>query len=74
MKNLTVEQAVVISAYTGFLCCEFSKMHEYVEHKLGRPVYSHMFGDEDFVNSVIRPACKSDFVALVPIGEGECNE
>lgn len=43
-------EAAVISAYTGFLCCEFRTVHEYAEEVLGRPVFMHEFASEDFAN------------------------
>lgn len=43
---LTKEQAVIISAYTGFTACNFGDLHEAVEKKLGRPLWMHQFGDE----------------------------
>ena len=38
---MTKYEAIVISAYTGFLMCDFNDMHEYIEKKLGRPIYTH---------------------------------
>lgn len=32
---------VVLSAYTGYLMCDFAEYHAYVEAVLGRPVYTH---------------------------------
>lgn len=66
MKRLTKEQAIVISAYTGFLCCDFGDMHEDVEKRLGSPILSHMFGSQKFVDDVIKPLYKEDFISMVP--------
>lgn len=66
MEKLTTEQAVIISAYTMVLCCEFSDLHEYIERKVGHPVFTHMLGDKKFVDDVVKPACKDDFLSLVP--------
>jgi hypothetical protein len=55
---------VIISAYTGYLCVEFSKMHAAVEKKLGRPIWTHEF--PIIMDSEIRPAFKDDFVAMAP--------
>lgn len=35
MNKLTKEQSVIISAYTGYLCCPFSDLQKYAETKLG---------------------------------------
>lgn len=31
---MTKYEAIVVSAYTGFLMCDFGDMHEYIEKKL----------------------------------------
>lgn len=49
MKRLTKEQANVIGAYTMVLCGTFSDLHEAVEKKLGRPVWTHQFADKEMV-------------------------
>lgn len=46
---MTKEEAVVVSCYTGILACSFSHVHEAVEKRLGRPVYTHEFGSRDFM-------------------------
>lgn len=66
MQKLTDEQAVVISAYTGVLCCEFEVMHAEIEKRLGRPVWTHELGDERFMEDRIRPAFKDDFLDMCP--------
>lgn len=65
MKPLTKEQSVVISAYTGFLICEFSDMHEYIERIMDRPVLVHEMASEKTM-AEIREAAKEDFIALAP--------
>lgn len=66
MKKLTMEQAVVISAYTGVLICQFRDMHKAVEKKFGRPVFTHEFAQEDFVEE-IKMKFRDDFIALEPV-------
>jgi len=61
MQKLTKEQAVVISAYTGVLCCDFSDMHEAVEKKFGRPAFTHEFARNE---ERVREAFKEDFLKL----------
>ena len=65
MESLSKEQAIIISAYTGYLCCEFSDMHQAVEKKLGYPVWTHQFASEEF-SEEIRKVFKEDFLSLVP--------
>lgn len=62
---LTVEQAVIISAYTGYFISSFSDMHEYVEKVMGRPVWTHEMGNATFMES-LREKTKADFIALAP--------
>lgn len=64
VPKLTTEQAVIISAYTGYMICKFSEMHEAVEKALGRPVWTHEF--PRIMDSEIRPAFKERFIALAP--------
>lgn len=65
MKTLSKEQAIVVSAYTGFLICDFGDLHKYIEEKMGRPVMSHEMGSDEFMES-LREVCKRDFVSLLP--------
>jgi hypothetical protein len=74
MKPLDLDQAVVISAYTGIMCCSFSDMHKEVEKRLGRPVFTHEFARKDLFEKEIKPAFKDDFLALcntAPAKEGD---
>ena len=65
---MTTEERIIVSAFTGYLLCEFSKVHEYVEKKLGRPIWTHEFADERLWEE-IREKCRDDFVALASRGE-----
>ena len=56
-------ECAIVSAYTGFLCGEFSGMHEYVEELFNGPVFTHQFGNKEFVERV-KEMAKSDFVRL----------
>lgn len=61
--KLTKEQAAIIGAYTGITCSPFSAIHEYAEKKLGRPIWTHQFGDEALAEE-LKAAAKEDFIAL----------
>lgn len=67
MQKLTVEQAVVISAYTGVLCCNFGDMHEAVEKKVGREVHSAEFAIGGPLSD-LKTMFKDDFMALCAEG------
>lgn len=64
MTKLTKEQAVVLTAYTGILMCNFSDFHEYVEKILGRSVWTHEFGDKE-TSELIKQKSKEDFMKLL---------
>lgn len=61
--RLTKEQAAIIGAYTGWTLGPFADIHEYAERKLGRPVWTHEFSSQKFVEK-LREASKEDFMAL----------
>jgi hypothetical protein len=64
MKPLDLDQAVVINAYTGIMCCNFSDMHKEVEKRLGRHVFTYEFARKKLWEDEIMPAFKDDFFAL----------
>lgn len=59
--SLTKREAAVISAYTGYLIGRFGDMAEYVEEKLGRPVFTNEYPR---LADQIREAAKPDFLAI----------
>lgn len=56
-------QAIVITGYTGIMMTDMSSFHRDVESRFGRPVWSHEFGDIDFMEEV-RYMYKEEFLAL----------
>ena len=43
---MTREEAILLSAYTGFLFApDFSEVHKFCEDTLGRPIWTHEFAD-----------------------------
>lgn len=64
-KPLTKEQAIVVSAYTGILICEFKDMHQDIEKRLGKPVDQFEFLDPQF-RPRIKELYKKDFLELMP--------
>lgn len=45
---MTKQEKIIVSAYTGYLMCNFSDLHEYVEKKFNRPVFTHEMGALSF--------------------------
>jgi len=55
---MTKQEKIILSAYTGILMCDFSDVHEYIEKKLGRPVFTHEM-ENDIVLEELRQKTKS---------------
>lgn len=66
--KFTKEQAIIISGFTGVLCCGFSDYHGDVEKRLKRGVWTHEFADPD-VMAEIKAAYRDDFIAMCIKGE-----
>ena len=60
---MTKQERIIISAYTGYLMCNFNDVHKYIEEKLGMPIWTHELADKAVQNR-IREAMRADFLAL----------
>lgn len=60
---MTLNERIIVSAYTGVLMCDFRHVHKYIEEKLGRPVWTHEMAI-DAVQQEIKRALKPDFLEL----------
>lgn len=60
---MTKEEKLIVTAYTGILMVDFVDIHKYAEDKLGRPVWSHEFGTEEFI-SEFKDSVRKDFMEL----------
>lgn len=60
---MTKKDRIVVSAYTGYLMCDFDDVHKYIEEKLGRPVWTHELAAES-VQTEIREKTREDFLKL----------
>lgn len=63
IKKLTKEQAIIISGYTGILCCKFEDLHKDVEKRLGRPLFTHEFSTN---KEEVKLVYHDDFMELIP--------
>jgi hypothetical protein len=71
MTPLTLDQALLVSAYTGFLIVsDFGQVHEYVEKVMGRSVWTHEFAEKSF-REELKEKLKPDFLLLVPDAGGK---
>lgn len=64
---MTKQEAAIVSAYTGIMLGSFSDLHKYSEEILGRPIFTHEFGNEKVANE-IKEKSKPDFMKLVVEG------
>ena len=60
---MTTREKVIVSAYTGYLMCDVTEVHKYIEEKLGRPVWTHELARRD-VQEELHEVCREDFLAL----------
>lgn len=60
---MTKQEKIVVSAYTDVLMCDFDDLHEYIEDKLGRSVWTHELASET-VSAEIKEKSKADFLAI----------
>lgn len=60
---MTTAEKIVVSAYTGYLMCDFDLMHQYIEKVMGRPVYTHEMAS-DLFNDELRERVKPDFLKI----------
>lgn len=70
MNQLTLEQAIVISGYTGFLCCNFGDLHGDVEKRIGHPVWTHQFATPE-MRERVKTLYRDDFIAMCAPGAPE---
>lgn len=68
---MTHNEAVLLSAYTGFLLTkDFSDVHKFCKKILNRPIYSHELSYEETIKE-IRDKLKPMIIKMV---EGEQDE
>lgn len=60
---MTNKEAAIVGAYTGILMGEFEDLHEYIEKKMGRPVFTHEMGSKEF-SKQLKEKSKSDFIKI----------
>lgn len=68
MQKLTKEQAAIIGAFTGIICGPFADLHEYAEKILERPVFTHEFAIDEFIEE-LKQKSKTDFISICYNGE-----
>ena len=62
---MTKQEAVLVSAYTGFLLTNsFADVHKFCEDLIGRPIWTHEFEDEK-VQREIQEKCKPLILEMI---------
>lgn len=62
---MTLQEKIIVSAYTGFVMCDFSHIHKYIEEKMCRPVWSHeMRASNKSFHKELMKRVKPDFIKL----------
>ena len=62
---MTREEAILLSAYTGFLLVQdFSDVHKFCEDTLGRPIWTHEFAHKD-VQKEIQDKLRPQIMKLI---------
>ena len=60
-----MEQAVILSAFTGVCMCSFNLMHKEVEKRLKRSIFTHEFASDKLMEE-IKEAFREDFLKMLP--------
>ena len=60
---MTKQEKIIVSAYTGVLMCDFVDLQEYIEKKIGRPVFTHELADEG-IQKEVKEKSKEDFLEI----------
>lgn len=68
--QLTKEQGIILTGFTGILCCDWKDFHREVEKRLDRPVFTHEFASSKFLETV-QGFFKEDFERICPMGAVE---
>lgn len=61
--RLSITQGVIITGFTGVPACDFSDFHKDAERRLGRPVWTHEFGNRE-MKVKLKELYRDDFVAM----------
>lgn len=60
---MTKQEKIIVSAYTGVLMCDFDDVHEYIQKKFGRPVFTHELADKG-IQKEVKEKSKEEFLEI----------
>ncbi|MBR8376509.1 hypothetical protein KDW20_12045 [Burkholderia cenocepacia] len=61
-SKLTKQQAIIITGFTGVLCCDFGDFHTDVERRKGRGVWTHEFASN---KDELKELYRDDFMSIL---------
>lgn len=67
---MTYQECLIVGAYTGVCMTKFGDLHDFIEKRLGRPVWTHEMARIEVMDEV-RAAVRDDFLRLC--AEAEAN-
>ena len=62
--NRTRREGSILSAYTGYLLCDFEDFHKYLCEILGRDVWTHELAKEEII-AEIKEKSEKDVISLL---------
>lgn len=60
---MTKQEKIIVSAYTGVLMCNFEDVHEYIQKKFGRPVFTHELVDKG-IQKEVKEKSEEEFLEI----------
>lgn len=60
---MTLDEKIIVSAYTDVLMCPFSLVHEEIENRMERPVLTHELLDDE-THEKIKSLFYDDFIRI----------
>lgn len=60
---MTLDEKIIVSAYTGYLMCDFSLVHAYIQKILGRLVWTDELTNGDILDEIGRKT-KPEFLKI----------
>ena len=64
IQKLTKEQGIILTGFTGVMCCKWADFHEDVERRLGRPIFTHEFASK-LMEDKIKELYRENFIEMV---------
>jgi len=69
-EKITEDQGIIMTGYTGIMCCPMDRFHKDAEKRLGEPILAREMATPEFWEKMKR-LYRDDFLELLPTGEGD---